>query len=263
MLIRLPNWRVDFEFSVIPGITNRFTGREFYNQGWECQRCNYLFPFDDLKWPINDTCVCGAKAIKVRLQPSSQQAANQQRQQAASQFSAFQQQINAQYQRAKATPFNPTGAPKPMTQSNARIWWDTSISAYRMTVPYNPTFNEMFKTLIAASDRSWDPQSKVWTITEQYFEPVRKLIEKTFGSAAVITRSASEKASQPPPVKTAPIDQVFLQFVKLLSYEAARKAYLIASQTLHPDRGGDMTKMADLNACWQRLEAEWFKKNSA
>jgi hypothetical protein len=144
--------------------------------------------------------------------------------------------------------------------SNARIWWDASVNAYRMTVPYNATFNELFKNLIPHSDRNWNKDSKVWTITEQFFEPTKKLITATFGPPIVIDRAAQEKASQPPPVKTAPIDNVILQFFKLLPYDAARKAYLLGANVHHPDRGGDMDKMTNFNACWQRIEQEFFKK---
>lgn len=144
--------------------------------------------------------------------------------------------------------------------SNARIWWDSSVSAYRMTVPFNAAFVELFKSLIPHSDRNHNPESKIWTITEKYFDATRKLIASTFGEPQVITREATEKASQPPPVKTAPLDSVILQFAKLLPYEAMQKAYRAGALALHPDRGGDMDKMASLNACWTRLETEYFKK---
>jgi hypothetical protein len=168
------------------------------------------------------------------------------------------------YGKGFASQIGSQGGQPVMTSSNSqnvRIWWDQAVNAYRMTVPYNPSFNETFKTLIPHSDRAWSPDSKTWTITENYFNATKSLVEKIFGNATVITRSAQEKASQPPPVKTAPIDQVLLQFVRLLPYDAARRAYLLAANALHPDKGGDMTKMADLNACWQRLEKEWFNKS--
>lgn len=150
-----------------------------------------------------------------------------------------------------------------MANNNSRLWWDASVNAYRMTVPYNATFNELFKNLIPHSDRNWNKDSKVWTITEQYFAATKALIEKTFGPPIVIDRAAQEKASQPPPVKTAPIDNVILQFAKLLPYDAMQKAYRAASMVLHPDRpGGDMDKMSSLNACWTRIEQEFFKKGN-
>lgn len=142
---------------------------------------------------------------------------------------------------------------------NARIWWDSQISAYRMTSPFNPQFNELFKNLIPFSDRNWDKETKIWTITERYFAPTKTLLDKMFGNVQAITKEMAEKAAAPPPVKTLPIDGVLMSFMKLLPYEAAQKAYRAAAIVLHPDRGGDMEKMANLNACWQRLEIEFYK----
>lgn len=143
---------------------------------------------------------------------------------------------------------------------NARIWWDSSVNAYRMTVPFNAQFNELFKNLMPHSDRNFDFQSKIWTITERYFDPTKTLLTKMFGNVVIIDRATAERAAAPPPIKVAPIDNVFTQFCKLLPYESMRKAYLHAATHLHPDHGGDMGKMSDLNACWQRLEAEFYKK---
>src|SRR6266853_1507157 len=106
-----------------------------------------------------------------------------------------------------------------------------------MAVPFSPSFNEIFKNLIPHSDRDWNKDAKTWTITERYFDATKSLVQKMFGSAVIIDRATSEKASQPAPVKTAPIDAVFTQFVKLLPYEAMRKAYLHAANMLHPDHG--------------------------
>lgn len=143
---------------------------------------------------------------------------------------------------------------------NARIWWDPAVAAYRMLVPYNPQFNELFKSLMPHSDRAWDPNSKIWTWPEKYLDPVTKLITTTFGTPLVITRGQTEKASSTAPVKAASIEAVMANFFKLIPYEAAQTAYKRAAMMLHPDRGGDMEKMSELNALWQKLEAEFFKK---
>lgn len=144
--------------------------------------------------------------------------------------------------------------------SNARIWWDASVNAYRMTTPYNATFTEMLKQLIPYGEYQFNRDTKVWTFLEKYLHPIKALVDKTFGPSITIDRASQEKASQPPAIKTAPIDNVILQFFKLLPYDAVRKAYQLGAFTHHPDRGGDMGKMTDLNSCWQRIEQEFFKK---
>lgn len=43
-------------------------------------------------------------------------------------------------------------------------------------------------------------------------------------------------------------------FVRLLPYDAARAAYLVAAKRFHPDHGGDEAKMKDLNEAWEHVE---------
>jgi curved DNA-binding protein CbpA len=51
-----------------------------------------------------------------------------------------------------------------------------------------------------------------------------------------------------------------MEFFRLLPFEAAKAAYRLAIQELHPDRGGDPIKAARLNAAWQWIESEIFKQ---
>lgn len=142
-----------------------------------------------------------------------------------------------------------------------RIWWDESVQAYRVVTPYRPQFVDALKQLLPASDRSWDNQTKTWTITERFLGPVQNLAEKAFGAkATVITKDQAQKASMPPTVRSSTVDTVIVEFFKLLPYEALQKAYRQAAMTLHPDRGGNMESMSKLNASWQRLEKEFFNK---
>jgi hypothetical protein len=66
----------------------------------------------------------------------------------------------------------------------------------------------------------------------------------------------------PPPVsaRAVPINEVVAEFFSLLPYEAAKGAYRLAIQELHPDKGGDPAKAASLNAAWQRIKSEIFNK---
>jgi curved DNA-binding protein CbpA len=50
-------------------------------------------------------------------------------------------------------------------------------------------------------------------------------------------------------------------FVKLVPYDAMTKAYRAAAMTYHPDRsGGDMEKMTQLNALWERIKKEVYNQ---
>ena len=56
------------------------------------------------------------------------------------------------------------------------------------------------------------------------------------------------------------LEDAIIEFFRLLPFEAAKTAYRLAIQELHPDRGGDPVKAARLNAAWQRIESEIFKR---
>lgn len=146
-------------------------------------------------------------------------------------------------------------------QGTVRIWWDPAISAYRMVMPYNKGFLDLLKTLVPVSDRSYESETHIWTFTERFLKPVQELVEKAFGRATLVDKAQAEAAQQNKSTAPgAPLDAVIVEFFRLLPQEAARRAYLVASNVMHPDRGGDMEKMSKLNAAWTRLEKELWPK---
>lgn len=146
--------------------------------------------------------------------------------------------------------------------ANVRIWWDTQVQAYRLTTPYHQPFLEALKALIPYSDRSYDKETRIWTLTERYFKPVKELCETIWPSAVTtVTKEQAQSAQSPKSVTLIKIDEVIVQFFRMLPPDAAAKAYRHAAMLMHPDRGGDMESMSKLNALWQRLETELFNKN--
>lgn len=123
---------------------------------------------------------------------------------------------------------------------------------------------QFLKTAIPHSDRNWDPDSKTWTFIEKYLDGVQKFCVLIFGQqeVAVLTRDKVEGQSKSISVNGSnTLDSVMISFMKLLPYEAARKAYLIASRELHPDVNksqGSMELMTKLNQAWQVLEKEVY-----
>ncbi len=143
----------------------------------------------------------------------------------------------------------------------ARIWWDTSIQAYKLQCQFKPQLVDFLKTQIPVSDRSFDPTTKIWTFTENYLQGVRALCVLLYGvnDVAVLERKTVEGQARQAPTSvhtTNTLDSLCVQFVKLLPFDAAQTAYRKAALLLHPDRGGDMEKMSQLNVVWTRLEKE-------
>jgi len=138
-----------------------------------------------------------------------------------------------------------------------RIWWDRDIQGYHIESPYNPQLVNGLKSIIPASDRAYDPVTKIWTFSERWFSPVKTVCDRLYGNqVSYLTRESTERATAPAVIKHKSLDEVLLAFSRLLPNNALRKAYLVAATELHPDRGGNMEKMAELNALWARIEEE-------
>lgn len=150
----------------------------------------------------------------------------------------------------------------PNTQ--VRIWWDTSVQAYRMSSPFNKTLVDSIKQFIPVSDRSYDPASKIWTFVERQLAPLQTLFKQLHIQPQIITRAQAEQAANANANANAParrgqqLDTIALEFMRALPYEAAQKAYRHAAMMLHPDRGGDPSKMASLNSSWTKLQKELY-----
>lgn len=160
---------------------------------------------------------------------------------------------------------SPTMSP---TQTSVRIWWDASVSAYRLSSSYNKDLVDALKSQIPASDRSMDSRTKIWTFTEKWLTPIQATIKLINAQLTLITRAQAEQARVGATGAGAgagsssrrPIDAVIVDFVKLLPYDAAQSAYRKAAMLLHPDRGGSMESMSALNAVWERIQKEVFNQ---
>jgi len=154
------------------------------------------------------------------------------------------------------------------TQPQIRIWWDATVAAYRMTSPYNRALVDATKSHIPASDRKFDEATKQWIFTEKYLDAftallktvgfqfvlvTRQQVEANAGAGNNGTRTGSSMYSR------CSIDNVIIEFVRLLPYDAAKAAYRRAALELHPDKQqGDGSRMASLNATWERIAKEVY-----
>ena len=156
-----------------------------------------------------------------------------------------------------------------------RIWWDDNASAYVISTAYSKDLVGALKQFIPSGDRQYDDQSKHWYVKESYGEFIRTMAEKAFGvgSVSFTSRTVSQQAQSGPraygsgaqgaylnPTTGGTTEDAIVAFFGLLSYDAAKKAYLVGAQSMHPDKGGDPAKMAKLNELWTRIEKEFFKR---
>lgn len=150
--------------------------------------------------------------------------------------------------------------------AQVRIWWDPDAKAYRLLTPFNQGFLDLFKTAFPASDRWWDKDARQWLFTEPRLQNVINLVKLVYKVDAVLVKRSDVEAKQSEArsaerLSKLSIDEVIVQYFKLLPFEAARASYRSAATALHPDKdGGDASKMSSLNAAWSRIEKDLFKK---
>ena len=146
-------------------------------------------------------------------------------------------------------------------QIKVRIWWDVSIAAYRISVPYHEAFIDFLKATVPAGKRAFDPSTKIWTFEESYLQLIETAAKAIWSPTEINIVTRAQTAQNLPATATAsPLASMCEQFVRALPYEAAKKAYQIAAMQLHPDRGGSAEQMSLLNVSWSRLEKELYGK---
>jgi len=149
---------------------------------------------------------------------------------------------------------------QPRTQ--VRIWWDATLQGYCITSPWNQQFVDTIKMLVPSSDRAFFDDKKMWCFSEKYLDGIKTLCERLWGqgSVVVITKTQSQQTTSSAPIAKASINDAMAEFMRVLPYEAALKAFRHAAMMLHPDRGGDMTKMSLLNTAWERIRKEVYNE---
>lgn len=151
-------------------------------------------------------------------------------------------------------------------QTVVRIWWDSKISAYRLMSSYNKELVELLNSKIPVSDREYDPKTKIWIFAERQLPLVRGLFTFLQITPKIVERSEAELHEQQAKQGSAasssrsPIENSMCEFLRLMPYSAAQKAYREAQMTLHPDRGGSVEQSAKLNAAWDRIKKEVYNQ---
>lgn len=147
-----------------------------------------------------------------------------------------------------------------------KIWYDVAIDGYRVVTPFNAAFKDLFKSLIPVSDRTWDDEQKVWTITERFLDPTVALVEQVFKTKPqVLSKQQAQAANLSKSVSLESLDVTLAKFMRILPYDAALKAFRLAALELHPDRnpGSSMDKMSTLNQLWTKIEKELYGKGKS
>lgn len=142
------------------------------------------------------------------------------------------------------------------------INFDLSLNAYKLTMPFNQGLIDVIKGAIPAGSREYDPITKAWIFKEEYWAPLEAIFKKinarftmrTKAEAMASNPTSGAKRSVSPVTKLTSLEVALLRFAQALPQESLKKAYRDAATSLHPDKGGDQSKMIELNAAWDEVQ---------
>ncbi len=115
-----------------------------------------------------------------------------------------------------------------------------------LTFPYHRGLVDCLKMTIPASSRTYDLDTKAWTVAPPYAGPALRLMRRVFGYVAESGQTAH--AAPPDPIRQTDRDYAVLHLLPSAPPSLVEAAFRCLSKDLHPDRGGPHEAMVRLNA---------------
>jgi hypothetical protein len=131
----------------------------------------------------------------------------------------------------------------------AKLIFDDSAAAWRISCAYNHAWVTELKIKVAHKARRWDAATKTWLIDAMFLDVVKQLCDKHLDGWE------EHKPTAPPP-QAAMNSGAFHDFLVLCPTDEVKKLYRAAALALHPDKGGDADKMSKLNVAWNAIKTE-------
>ena len=123
----------------------------------------------------------------------------------------------------------------------------------RLTFPYHRELVDCLKMTIPASSRTYDPDTKAWTVAPPYAGPALRLMRQAFDYVA--QSGQTTHAAPPNPIRQTDRDYATLHLLPSAPSSLIEAAFRCLSKELHPDRGGPHEAMVRLNAAVTTLRA--------
>lgn len=105
--------------------------------------------------------------------------------------------------------------------------------------PYSRDFVDNLKETVQPGHRKWDPDNKIWTVSEIYLEQVANLLKQYFDE---VETDLLEPMAQP--------ENIFVPILSLIRDEDLDRVYKLLCFAVHPDRGGNEESMKLLNIAY-------------
>lgn len=124
-----------------------------------------------------------------------------------------------------------------------------------LTFPFSRMFVELLKNTIPYTSREWDPERKAWTIDPPYTDLAIALLVKHFPDAHIGGRPGPSFRSPRSTCSCLSRDSDYAKLYVLPTAppEVIRAAYRALTKMRHPDVGGSVAVMQELNAAFERV----------
>lgn len=116
-----------------------------------------------------------------------------------------------------------------------------------LETPYNKQFLDTFRRSIVPKKRMWDENDKVWYVVRDQFEKLTHMLEEYFDETLLLEFPQQD-------VSTDAWSKLWL--LSGAPLEVVRAVYKALSMLNHPDRGGDVEKMKDINVAYKEILGE-------
>ncbi len=132
------------------------------------------------------------------------------------------------------------------------IIWHPDGSAADVTFPYDAFVVAELKRAVPAPLRTYDPDSKTWTVAGRYVSAVYHVLAQVFGEVEVEGSRTGPADHGGDPREAA---LVVLHLRPTAPPELVDAAYKCLARLHHPDAGGDTITMQRINSAVEQIRA--------
>jgi hypothetical protein len=125
-----------------------------------------------------------------------------------------------------------------------------------LATPYHRGFVDALKVQIPVSYRRWDPDSKTWFVESPYDLTAIRILRAHFPHADIGERPGEQTQFTTHSGCSCDANHRALYVCQGAPLEVIRAAYKALAKTHHPDAGGDVATMQQLNSAYERLADE-------
>lgn len=122
-----------------------------------------------------------------------------------------------------------------------------------LSFPFSRWLVDALKAEIPSYGRTYDPETKQWTIDQPYIATARRLIEHIYPDVDVQDESPRFEA---PKRSTPRTSFSVLHLLPSAPPELVESAYKTLARLHHPDAGGDHERMQELNAAIEEIRRQ-------